>query len=69
MVLRNGLYYRMATLVLVDMMAMDKAQLDRIEDLLRQLLQALIAVNRRLDLVCGHELQEPKLRFFGEIPL
>jgi hypothetical protein len=33
-----------------------ETQLDRIEALLRQLLAALIKMNQRLDVVCGHEL-------------
>jgi hypothetical protein len=33
-----------------------ETQLDRIEALLRQLLEALIKMNMRLDVVCGHEL-------------
>jgi hypothetical protein len=48
---------------------MDMTQLDRIEALLRQLLEALIRMNQRLDVVCGHELREPEARFFGETPL
>jgi hypothetical protein len=32
-----------------------ETQLDRIEALLRQLLEALIRMNIRLDVVCGHE--------------
>jgi hypothetical protein len=32
-----------------------ETQLDRIEALLRQLLAALIKMNMRLDVVCGHE--------------
>jgi hypothetical protein len=49
----------------------EETQLDRIEALLRQLLAALIKMNMRLDVVCGHELKEPEqqLRFFGEVPL
>jgi hypothetical protein len=35
----------------------EKTQLDRIEDLLRQLLAALIKMNMRLDIVCGRELK------------
>jgi hypothetical protein len=34
---------------------MSKTQLDRIEDLLRQLLAALARMNARLDVVCGRE--------------
>jgi len=33
------------------------AQLDRIEALLRELLAALIAMNNRLDAVCGHQFK------------
>lgn len=49
----------------------DVTQLDRIEMLLRALLEATIKMNLRLDLLCGHELKEPEqqLRFFGEVPL
>ncbi len=35
----------------------ERTQLDRIEDLLRQLLAALIRMNMRLDVVCGRELK------------
>jgi hypothetical protein len=47
----------------------EETQLDRIEALLRQLLAALVKINSRLDVVCGHELKEPEQRFFGEVPL
>lgn len=33
----------------------DKTQLDRIEELLRMLLAALVRMNTRLDVVCGRE--------------
>jgi hypothetical protein len=47
----------------------EKTQLDRIEALLRQLLVALVKINSRLDVVCGHELNNPEqLQFFGEAP-
>lgn len=35
-----------------------ETQFDRIEALLRQLLEALLRMNRRLDVVCGHETSE-----------
>ncbi len=33
-----------------------ETQLDRIEALLRQLLEALIRMNQRLDVVCGRDV-------------
>jgi hypothetical protein len=35
----------------------EQTQLDRIENLLRQLLAALIRMNMRLDVICGPELK------------
>jgi hypothetical protein len=55
-------------LIRCNMSSVEESQLDRIEALLRQLLAALIKINNRLDVVCGHELNEPKQRFFGEVP-
>lgn len=37
---------------------MNQTQLDRIEELLRALLDAMIKMNIRLDAVCGRELKE-----------
>jgi hypothetical protein len=36
----------------------EETQLDRIEELLRALLAALIKMNMRLDVVCGKEQKE-----------
>lgn len=47
----------------------EQTQFDRIEALLRELLLALVRINMRLDVVCGHELKEQEVRHFGEIPL
>jgi hypothetical protein len=46
----------------------EQTQLDRIEELLRHLLVVLIRMNERLDVVCGKEMQEQRVRFFGEVP-
>lgn len=46
----------------------DETQLDRVEALLRALLEAMVKMNTRLDAVCGHELREPVRFFVGEVP-
>ena len=53
------------------MTPLEQTQLNRIEMLLREMMEMLIRMNARLDVVCGHELKEPEkeLRFFGEVPL